>query len=371
VLCRNTYFGPVYDPRPERFHAVDIGDTFIGYSALKPPSSPKPLTCAHMQGYPYMITENCWDQPNPYRAEYPFLIAAYASLTGVDGWNFFAGNQGLWDHDMGIWDIQTPVVMGQCPAAALAYRQGYIKEAPPAVTELLSLDNVYNFKGTAYYPAEGTDSMWQERLGHDNVASRAKAGADQLAFFVGPVERWFTNVPPRVESVKLDDYIDHKNKRVRSLTQEIIWDFGKGVVTINAPLVQGACGFLNDAGPQKLSCLRVHSKNEYASIMAVALDGKPLAASQRILVQAATQDLPYGFETKQKDNGYVTITAKGGYPLNVREIDAMVALLNTNLSRATVLDPNGYPTTRQAASTRSDKGLQITLPKDALYVLVE
>lgn len=371
VLCRNTYYGPAYNPKPVRFHAVDLGDTFLGYSALKPPSSPKPLTCAHMQGYPYMITENCWEQPNPYRAEWPFLIAAYASLTGVDGWNFFSGSQGLWESEMGVWDVQTPVILGQSPAAALAYRMGYIEEAPPAVTEHLSFNDLYNFKGTALYPAEGTDMMWQERLGHANVASSSGAGVNPLAFYVGRVERWMTNGPSSIESVKLDDYIDLTNKVVRSLTRQVTWNYGKGVVTIDAPLVQGVCGFLKDAGAEKLSCLRVQSGNSYASIMAVPLDGKPLAESKRILVQAATEDLPYGFETKKKEDGYAEITAKGGYPLNVRDIDATIALLNTNVTRATVLDQNGYPTKRLAKSTRTDKGLRVTMPADSLYVLVE
>jgi hypothetical protein len=371
VLCRNTYFGPVYDPRPERFHAVDVGDTFKGVTALKAPSSPRPLTCAHVNGYPYMITENCWDRPNPYRAEYPFLISVYASLTGVDGWNFFSGSQGLWDNDMGIWDIQTPVVLGQCPAAALAYRAGYIEEAPPAVTEYLSFKDAYKFKGTALYPDAGTDTMWQERLGRMDEASSSEKDINPLAFYVGRVERFLTNGPSKIETVNLSRYIDLKNERVLSLTGQVAWNFGKGIVAVNAPKVQGVCGFLKAAGPQKLANVLVQSGNEYVSIMVVALDDKPLSESKRILVQAATEDLPYGFETKEKDNGFVTITAKGGYPLNVREINATVAIANTNISKATVLDQNGYPTDRQAKAARSEKGLQITLPQDSLYVVVE
>jgi len=371
VLCRNTYYAPVYNPKPARYYAVDPGDTFRSVSALQRPSYPKPLTCAHMQGYPYMITENCWDQPNPYRAEWPFLIAAYGSLTGIDGWNFFSGSQNLWENDMGVWDVQTPVVMGQSPATALAYREGYIKEAPPAVTEYQSFEDAYAFKGTALYPAEGTDSMWQEFLGHANVASAGVGGIDPLAFYVGRVERWMTNGPSRIESVPLNDYIDYTNKRVRSLTGQVTWDFGKGVVTIDAPLAQGACGFLGDAGVVTLSNMRVESTNAYVSIMAVPLDGRPLALSSRILLQAATEDRPYGFTTVPVSNGFVTVTAKGGYPLNVREIAATVTLANPGVREAIVLDQNGYPTTRQASSTRTEDGLRITLPRDALYVLVQ
>jgi hypothetical protein len=36
-----------------------------------------------------MVTENSWTRPNRYRAEWPVLIASYASLQGIDGWNFF------------------------------------------------------------------------------------------------------------------------------------------------------------------------------------------------------------------------------------------------------------------------------------------
>jgi len=37
VVCRNVYYGVSYDPRPERFYAVDVGDTYRHRSALKPP----------------------------------------------------------------------------------------------------------------------------------------------------------------------------------------------------------------------------------------------------------------------------------------------------------------------------------------------
>ena len=371
ALCRNTYYGVAFKPKPERFYAIDIGNTFVGRSTLQAPSFPKPLTCAHVHSHPYMVTENCWTRPNRYRAEWPFLVAAYASLTGVDGWTFFAGKPTTWVTDMGVWDVQTPVVMGQFPAAALAYRAGYIKEAQPAVTEHLAFSDLYALKGTALYPGAGTDAMWQERLGRVNEASRGGDRVDSLAFFVGRVERWLGDRPGRIETVSLSDFIDRKAKRVRSLTGQIEWDFGNGVVVVDAPRVQGACGFLRGGGVRELSCLRIRCNNEYASVMVIALDGKPLAESGRILIQAATEDLPFGFKTEAKGNGHSRITAKGGYPLNVVKIDASVTIANSRASRATVLDFNGYSGDRKASCRRTPKGLEVTLPADSLYTIVE
>jgi hypothetical protein len=51
-------------------------------------------------------------------------------------------------------------------------------------------------------------------------------------------------------------------------------------------------------------------------------------------------------------------------------VDATLSIRNTGLSRATALDANGMATGSVAVSQRND-ALVVTLPPDALYVVID
>jgi hypothetical protein len=167
--------------------------------------------------------------------------------------------------------------------------------------------------------------------------------------------------------VDLGKYIDDRAKTIRSMTGQLAWDYGQGVVTVNTARAQGACGFLGRAGRIDLGDLSIQSGNEYGSVLAVSLDAKPLATSKKILIQSGTWDRPYGFATAQAEQ-YMRITDVGGYPLNVRRIDAQITIKGAGGASMTVLDHNGYPTDR-SGSLGPDGS--IALPADSLYLLVE
>ena len=371
TICRNVYFGVKYDPRPKRFYANDVGDTYIDRSALKPPANPAPLTVAHVQDHPYMITENNWTRPNRFRVEWPFLVAAYGPMMGVDGWTFFALDAALWRSRMKVWDVNSPSVLGQFPAAALAFRKGYVKEAAPAVEETLSLRDLYRFKEAALFELSGKDALWVSKISDKEGATDGAASRlDPLAFFVGKVNRRVVDGGEGNIKTSLGTLIDRQAKRVRSLTGEQTWDFGRGVVRLDTPYVQGACGFLKPAGAIELADVTIESRNEYAAVIVVSLDGRPIRESAKILVQAGTEDWPYGFQTQELGEKE-RITAIGGYPLNVRRIQASVILKNAAVRTPTVLDENGYKTERKASAETVEKGLRIRLPEDSLYTLVD
>jgi hypothetical protein len=370
VICRNAYFGVSYRPKPKRFYAIDLGDTFLGRSALLPPARPAPFTVGHVFDHPYMITENCWTRPNRFRAEWPWLVATYARLMGVDGWNFFALDSSMWQTPMSVWEVNSPCVLGQFPAAALVFRRGYVKEAGYAVTDKLNLGELYGFRGPYLHELSGRDALWVSRIG-DREAG-ADAGARQpepMAFFVGKVNRIPTAEKSALTTVDFAKYIDPAAKKVRSMTGELELDYGKGIATVNAPKVQGAVGFLPRGGIIALDDIAIRCRSEYCSILVVSLDDRPLRRSGKVLIQAATEDLPYGFAT-QDQGGYRRITSLGGYPLNVKLITATVTLKRRS-GRATVLDENGYRTNRAARTERAGGGLRIVLPQNALYTLVE
>lgn len=372
AVLRNDYFGPEYaKDGNKRFYAVDEGDTFRQFSSLKPPACPGPLLTPLITGHPLMVTENNWERPLRYRAEWPFLVATYARMMGVDGWCFFALNTSEWQHTMTVWDLNNPTVLGQFPATALMFRRGDVAEPDaPAVRETISLADAYAMRGTKLFAAGGRDLLWVARIGEKETARASGYELDPKAFLIGPVLHEFVNGPSKLQTVELAKYIDSDKSIVRSMTGELLWDYGKGVVTVNASRAQGATGFLKAAGRIELGDIALEAGNEYGTLLAVSLDGQPLKTSKRILLQAATWDQPYGFHTTRQGE-YERITSLGGYPLNVEKIDMRVTLKGAAGRAATVLDENGYPTKRRAQAEAKEGALTIRLPEDAIYTLIE
>ena len=372
VVLRNSYFATKYPNKKARqaFFAVEEGDIFASVSALKAPSFPGPLATPQIADYPFMITENNWTRPNRFRAEWPVLIASYARLQGLDGWNFFSLDSAEWQTPMAVWDLNNPTILGQFPATALMYRRGDVAQAPqPAVHETISFENAFDMKGTRTHAVKGEDAMWASMIGdQQNEGSAGSEDIDPRAYMVGPVLHEFSDSPTTIEHVDLDRYIDDQRGLVRSMTDELTWDFRTGTVTIDTPCAQGVTGFLKDAGRIELGDVVIESQNEYGAILVVALDGKPLRESEQILVQAATEDRPYGFATESKGD-YQRIVDVGGYPLNVRKIDARVTV-RAAADQAVVLDGNGYVTDRRADTESAADGMRIDLPADAIYTLL-
>ncbi|MFP4028581.1 MAG: hypothetical protein ACLFWL_12380 [Candidatus Brocadiia bacterium] len=371
VVARNTYFGVDYKKGGrQKFYALERGDTFRAHSALKAPHKPTPPGTPQPANYPFMITENNWTRPNPYRAEWPLIVACYGSMLGIDGWTFFAKKATDWRHNIGVWDVSNPSVLGQFPAAALIYRRGDVQEAKRSVVrESVSLPRAYAMEGTAAVELRGKDALWQSRLGkeHSDRSGAGDVDVNPLAYFMGPVVQQFGDAPARVQIRDIQQFINRRSRTVRSITGELTWDARRGVMMVDTPFAQGAWGFLGEAGVICLGDVALDVKNNYGAVVAVSLDGKPLASSQKILIQAGTMDKPYGYETREVGK-YRRITDLGGFPLNVRRIRAAVEI-RTSSDNVIVLDGNGYPRERWAKKERKGSKLQLELPEDSLYTL--
>jgi len=370
VVCRNSYFGVDYKAGgQQKFYEIEVGDTYRYQSALKAPGVPASLGTPGIANYPFMVTENNWTRPNRYRVEWPLLVATYGPMTGADGWTFFSKEAVDWRHSMGVWDVSNPSILGQFPAAALMFRRGDVRQPDrPAVHEQVSLQDAFAMKGTQAVPLRGQDALWKSRLGdREGASGEGSSKVPSLAYFVGPVVQEFVEGPSQVRSVDLNQYIDADRKTIRSMTGELYWDAGRGIVAVNTPRAQGVWGFLADAGPLKLGDVTIESGNRYGAVLAISLDGEPLATSKKILIQTGSWDRPYGFET-EPEGDYQRITDLGGYPLNVAEIDARI-LFERELDEATVLDGNGYPLGEAATLERVERGSSIVLPHDAIYTI--
>lgn len=369
MICKNEYFSPK-SIKNERFHAVDVGDRFVSLSAMRAPEMAGVLMTAQPHDYPFLITENNWDNPSEYRAEFPFLVATYGRMAGIDAWNFFGYDTPLWDASMGVWNVNSPCVMGQFPATALMYRRGDVTEGPPAVCEEVKLQNLFDGKPLALPEIQYKDAVWQRTLGGDPKVA-FQSTLDPKAFFAGPVRIAFSESRANVKTADLGRLINTRARVIHNTNNQLTWNYGKGYVLVNTPRSQGACGFLQDAGRLRLPDISIQSRNRYGSIVAISLDGKPLAESGTILIQAGTQDQPFGYATKPIDEqGGVEVVSKGGYPFMVRTVDATVTVRGKAGNRVTVLDPNGYPRDSNIVTNHVDGNLILTLPSDALYTVI-
>ncbi|MFO0807123.1 MAG: hypothetical protein U0746_00705 [Gemmataceae bacterium] len=352
VIGVNRYFGSPHVGE-RRGWAIMAGDRYADASILDQPWE-LPLALRQVRGLPTIISECSWTSPNGRQAESAFLAAAYQSLTGVDAVYWFATGATEWQQPMaangfardtvGKWVIATPEQVGQFPAAALAFRRGLIARGTPALLESRLPDDLWNRKPPLIVEEAGFDP--NRDVG--DAADRTVGGkVDPLAFLVGPVEVSFRNADGGTRVSDLSRYIDRKAKIVRSNTGEIAFDWGRRVATIDAPQVQGVCGYLNSAGGSfGLRDLTVVSNNDYAAILAVSLDGKPLASSSNVLVQVGTESRPTNWKAKpariQIRNAPTVdgseVVAIGSAPWSVVNAMGRLVIRNAALTRATALD---------------------------------
>jgi hypothetical protein len=196
---------------------------------------------------------------------------------------------------------------------------------------------------------------------------------------VGPVEVKFGGDPARTRVVDLSRYIDHQKKVVRSITGEVALDYGNGLCTVDTPKAQGACGFLAKAGVIRLSDIAIRSQNGYAAVTVVSMDEEPLTRSRKILVQVGTSARPTGWKTRVAEfpgedgktmvQGFQIVTT-GTPPWRVVNTEVGLVVRNPELTKATLLDPAGYPA-QGVQATRTGKDFSIRLPLNTMYMILQ
>lgn len=336
IIDRHGYFGGEHKG-PHNGWAVEVGDTFTDRAGVLEPGAVV-VHVNQVEGFPHIISEIGWPNPNRFKAEFPFLAAAGASTSGVDGVFFFAVGDVGWEAGPKKFAAACPTIMGQFPALALMYRRGDMRQGRVVHRVALRLDDLFAFKGSP--------------------------PVDPLVFCLGTAVRTFDGgafeAPPEP-----DDLIDLKAKKLKSATGELAWDWGKGLVTVNSPRTQGATGFLAKAGRIELADVVIESKNEFATVVVTALDDKPLASSARILIQAMTEERPFGWKVDGN-----TVADLGGFPMTVRNIDATVTLKVSRPGlKAEVLDEHGYA--RRRLDPEFVGGvIRLPLPPDAAYSIL-
>ena len=368
VIDRHGYMGGKHEGEGARY-SVRVGHTFEDLASVTALER-LPIQVFQMDGYPHIISEIGWPNPNRYRADATFLSSAYFSLQGMDGIFFFAvGSNFIRDTTLNKFAVCSPVTAGTFPAAALQYRRGDVTEAGNVVYQILDLEDLYSMKGSGASTAEALDELRKMDIPEGGEATGAVSKLDPLSFYAGRVVRTFGKNPDRSVQRDLTKYIDRRNRTITSITGELLWDYGTGIARVDTPRSQGAAGFLSKAGKIELADVTIESNNEFSSVMVISLDGHPLKTSESILIQVMTEEQPYGFKVEDGE-----IIEMGGSPFGVKKIDARVSLKLEGSGKPTVtaLDENGYAV--QKAVTTSGGGtkmpLVIQLAEDSIYHIV-
>lgn len=365
-MDRHGYFGGPHEGERAGW-SISVGDRYDDACALTEVAKGSlPLMDVIYNSLPSIISEVNWTPPNRYRADFPFLFATYGVLQGTDGVYFFALNGPSWQQVLSKFSIQTPVVFGQFPAAALIFRQGLVQEARPVVVANLKMSDLFALKGAPVSQPVNLDELRAKDIPAGQTATVRQLNAiDPMAHLVGKVMMNFVEQDTPSRIADLSRYIDRTNGRVRSVTGELLWDYSKGLVTVNAPKAQGACGFLRGAGVLRLNDVTLRADMEYGSVLLVALDGQPLRTSRKMLLQVMSEDTNHGWSAP--GSGKREIKSLGTAPINVRRLGGTVTFTRPDARqlKVTLLDWNGYPTGKVT------KGGTITLEPTVVYYLIE
>ena len=360
VIDKHGYFSGKHDGDGAGF-SVRNGQTYEDKSALTDPTS-MPLQYVRLPGHPHIQSELAWSKPNRFVGEGDLLVSTYESLQGVDGVFFFIAPSGEWENTgQDEWTFMMPGEAGQSPAEALQYRRHDLKPGDTVIRQVTTVDDLLSRKTSNMTEGNNTDFRMADAPKADQADQISSF--DPLSFFVGRVER---TLDPNAQPVAVDlsKYIDRDKKTITSSTGEIVWDYGQGILTVNAPRSQAVTGFISKAGPIKLGDVTIQSNNEYATVHVISLDAQPLASSKKILIQAFTEEKMYGFKSA---NG--VIQDIGQAPITVRDIDAQVTFANGAGIKATRLDEQGYAQSDLPAQVNGTAAT-VVLPKDALYTVV-
>ena len=382
VVAVNRYFDGIHTGKNNGW-AIENGDRFTSPSALLDPRQ-LPVNLKLVKGSPMLVTESAWVMPDSHAAEGPFLVAAYQSLSGVDGCYWFATDTDEWTPPQSAngympslckWVFAKPDMLGGFPAAALMYRTGCIRRGEPVVHEERPLESIFRRQDPII--AEGAGFDPNRNSGNIAPQSAIKHGVNPLAFLVGPVEVIYGGRPEDSKAADLRQFIDESSKEVRSITGELTFNYDKGFCLLNTPKAQGVTAFFKNRRSFKTSDVEIASDNDYGTVAVVSMDDQPIRQSNKLLVQVTTQcrptdwrEKPATIKVREGTFAGFEVVNYGRAPWQVTRARVTLTISNPALVRATVLDANGNAAGDARLVKRGDE-ITLTFPEDALYVILQ
>jgi len=388
VLSVNRYYDPGHIGENSGWR-IEPGDKYVGASVLKNPHL-FPTNVKQVAGKPFIVSESAWNLPHKYQAEGPFLIASYMSLTGFDGYYWFSPSS--WTYDalpywdfanvngqmpMFRWTVSTPGQIGMFPANALMFRQGMIQQGDAVVHEERTLQSIFEREIPVISEENSFDPNrddYQQQPGSDETV------VAPIAHLAGRVEVVYDGNPANtVISPELDNLLDFSNKKITSNTGEMIWDYKNGRCLLDAPMAKGFCGFPGSVNTYNLTDVTIKTTNEYVVVNVVAMDNKPIAQSEKILIQVGTEYRPTNWNevatTLDLGGGSVNgfeIKNVGKMPWQAKNSKLSVIINNPNIQSARILNMNGYEGREILVKTDDSSNMkEVMIPANGMYIIVD
>ncbi len=334
MIDRHNYFGGGAGG-----HGIIPGEVHNESQLKQPGAHLLSMGLYQVEDRPFSTTE--WTQmpPNQWKLEAAPLIAFYG--LGLQGWDasyHFASSGAMpgegWPR-LHSYVTDTPHFIGQFPALSLAIAHKHIAEAPIAIGRRLSIDDLFT----------GVDPLQQDLSGgaHDIKNARGRLATPVEALAVGRVTARFEKAGDSEQSeperVDLDRYWDKRAKTVRSMTDELWWDYGRERVLLRAAKSQAIVG--RAAGETiSLPAVTANVKTPFVSLIVTSLDDRPLAESRHVLITALARDKQTG--ATYSDDGK-KLLALGGPPLLLEPVEATLSLAGDRPREVRPLDIYGVP----------------------------
>jgi hypothetical protein len=208
---------------------------------------------------------------------------------GLQGWDASAHYRSSRDRlgdgwpDTNYYVSDTPHYMGQFPALAIAVHRGYIRQGGLVAARRVTEAALF----------AGVDPLCQDfGAGEDDAKDlRGELETPKWALAAGRVTCKLGAAAGAEKSI-LSGWSalqDRAAKTIRSTTNELEWDYGRGVVRVRAPKVEAVIGFAGGA-THELSSLSADITTRFVSLIVVPLDDLPIAESRRMLLSAMARD---------------------------------------------------------------------------------
>jgi len=357
--------------------SIRNGHTYSDRSALhfdpEEPGKPRqfvhPAMDPHYAGQPSMISETTWNRPNRFRSEAPLYYSVFGALQHTDAIVHFALDGANWSVKPGYfmqpWTLMSPAMMGQFPAAALIYRRGLVASGKVLAKVRLNEDSLFQLKGTVLPQDAALDELRLKDIPADS-ATKPGSRIDPLIHYAGRTDVEFSAKTASVEVADLRPLIDHGKQTLRSGTGELGFDYGKGVLRIDAPCAQGVSGMVAQAGAVETRDLSIRSTMALGHIIIVALDNQPLSSSRKMLLQVMSEEKTTEFQTESAGPGLQRILNIGKDPWLFKRLEGAVKLKRSDATRldVTALDFNGYPAGKAGTADN------ISLKPNVLYYVI-
>lgn len=232
----------------------------------------------HISGKPFVITEWNFCFPNDYSLDAAPFMAIYGALQNIAANNRFVidlPELGTRKRDF-FSMFNSPTGLAVEPMSYYLYVRGDLQTAPVIYRNSIAGNKLHDPLRKKGVKANISENRFYMLFDPQTIPMEA--------MLVGGVRLTLDEkkYPPIWDEKKFKSCFDEKNKTVKSVTDEILWNYGKGFILVKTPKTRGILGFLDgdyDNGPLKMDISKAYGVVNMSSI-----DNLPLEKSSKILL---------------------------------------------------------------------------------------